>query len=121
MLDECLSEFLVKLGGQARGLKGFGFHAGHVESLVEGTLPQQRVPALAPNTGGRVDEERSRRGASSRMPWSIEVLCERSFMRGLDPASEHAHKATTSVIGGALSGTVTVLLAVRNSRHRRQR
>ena len=58
VLGECLSEFLVKLGGQPRGLKALGFHGGHVESLVEGTLPQQRVLSLAPNLSGRIDEER---------------------------------------------------------------
>jgi hydroxyacid-oxoacid transhydrogenase len=48
VLSEALSEFLVKLGDQPRGLKQLGFGREHVQELVEGTLPQKRVLDLAP-------------------------------------------------------------------------
>ena len=48
VLSEALSEFLVKLGDQPRGLKHLGFEKGHVDDLVEGTIPQARVLMLAP-------------------------------------------------------------------------
>lgn len=48
VLGEALSEFLLKLGDQPRGLKHLGFGQQHVEDLVEGTLPQKRVLVLAP-------------------------------------------------------------------------
>lgn len=49
VLSEALSDFLVKLGDQPRGLKHMGFEKGHVEGLVEGTIPQARVLMLAPS------------------------------------------------------------------------
>lgn len=58
ILSEALSEFLVKLGDQPRGLKALGFTNGHVEELVEGTLPQQRVLMLAPTLDREMGEQR---------------------------------------------------------------
>lgn len=49
VLSEALSEFLVKLGDQPRGLKALGFQKGDVDALVEGTIPQARVLMLAPS------------------------------------------------------------------------
>ena len=49
VLSDALSEFLVKLGDQPRGLKELGFGDQHVDELVEGTIPQARVLMLAPN------------------------------------------------------------------------
>jgi hydroxyacid-oxoacid transhydrogenase len=48
VLSEALAEFLIKLGDQPRGLKHLGFGSEHIESLVEGTMPQKRVLMLAP-------------------------------------------------------------------------
>ena len=48
VLSEALSEFLIKLGDQPRGLKHLGFGSEHIEMLVEGTMPQRRVLMLAP-------------------------------------------------------------------------
>jgi hydroxyacid-oxoacid transhydrogenase len=58
ILSEALSEFLVKLGDQPRGLRALGFGSEHVDDLVEGTLPQKRVLMLAPNLSLEVNEER---------------------------------------------------------------
>ena len=58
ILSEALSEFLVKLGDQPRGLKALGFGSEHLDDLVEGTLPQKRVLMLAPNLSPEVNEER---------------------------------------------------------------
>jgi len=49
VLSEALTEFLVKLGDQPRGLKHLGFKAEHIDQLVEGTMPQKRVLMLAPS------------------------------------------------------------------------
>lgn len=49
VLGEALADFLVKLGDQPRGLKALGFGREHIDDLVEGTIPQQRVLMLAPN------------------------------------------------------------------------
>jgi len=49
ILSEALTEFLIKLGDQPRGLKHLGFGNEHIEQLVEGTLPQKRVLMLAPS------------------------------------------------------------------------
>ncbi|KXT04691.1 hypothetical protein AC578_2112 [Pseudocercospora eumusae] len=49
ILSEALAEFLVKLGDQPRGLKALGFNNEHIDTLVEGTMPQARVLMLAPN------------------------------------------------------------------------
>jgi hydroxyacid-oxoacid transhydrogenase len=58
VLSEALSEFLVNLGDQPRGLKPLGFTASHIEDLVEGTIPQRRVLMLAPNLSEEIGEER---------------------------------------------------------------
>ena len=59
VLSEALSEFLVSLGDQPRGLKHLGFKSEHVDDLVEGTIPQARVLMLAPNLESEnVDVER---------------------------------------------------------------
>lgn len=58
VLSEALSEFLVSLGDQPRGLKHLGFKADHINDLVEGTIPQKRVLMLAPNLSAEVDQER---------------------------------------------------------------
>lgn len=58
VLSEALSEFLVKLGGQPRGLKDLGFNAGDIDRLVDGTLPQKRVLMLAPNLSEELEQEK---------------------------------------------------------------
>ncbi|KAF2860619.1 Dehydroquinate synthase-like protein [Piedraia hortae CBS 480.64] len=59
VLSEAVAGFLVKLGDQPRGLKPLGFDKSHIDGLVEGTMPQARVLALAPNlTMSDVNEER---------------------------------------------------------------
>ena len=58
VLGEAIANFLVKLGGQPRGLKDLGFKAGDVESLVEGTIPQKRVLMLAPNLNEELQGEK---------------------------------------------------------------
>lgn len=58
ILSEALSEFLVRLGDQPRGLKALGFGSEHIDDLVEGTLPQKRVLMLAPNLSMELNEER---------------------------------------------------------------
>lgn len=58
VLGEALSEFLVKLGDQPRGLSALGFKPEHIDDLVEGTIPQRRVLMLAPNLSEEVNEER---------------------------------------------------------------
>ncbi|KAK4956991.1 hypothetical protein LTR66_013288 [Elasticomyces elasticus] len=59
VLGEALAKFLVSLGDQPRGLKHMGFKREHVDELVEGTIPQQRVLMLAPNLDVQnVEEER---------------------------------------------------------------
>ncbi|KAK4895131.1 hypothetical protein LTR27_006737 [Elasticomyces elasticus] len=60
VLSEALANFLVKLGDQPRGLKALGFNKGHIETLVNGTIPQARVLMLAPNldtSGGEHERE----------------------------------------------------------------
>ena len=58
VLSEALAKFLVDLGDQPRGLKHLGFTDGHIEELVEGTLPQRRVLMLAPSLSEEVNQER---------------------------------------------------------------
>ena len=58
ILSEAISEFLVGLGDQPRGLKALGFGSEHVEQLVEGTMPQQRVLQLAPQLSKDLEQER---------------------------------------------------------------
>ncbi|KAH0556719.1 hypothetical protein GP486_005495 [Trichoglossum hirsutum] len=60
VLSEALSEFLVKLGDQPRGLKALGFSEGDVDGLVEGTIPQRRVLMLAPNLASEEEAEKGR-------------------------------------------------------------
>ena len=55
---EVLAGTLIKLMRAARfpnGLGAVGFSAADVDSLVEGTLPQQRVIANAPRQASRED------------------------------------------------------------------
>lgn len=59
VLGEALANFLVRLGDQPRGLKDLGFKAGDIDSLVEGTIPQQRVLALAPTLNKELEAERA--------------------------------------------------------------
>ena len=59
VLSEAITEFLIKLGDQPRGLKHLGFKSEHIETLVEGTLPQKRVLMLAPELDA-LDEDRER-------------------------------------------------------------
>lgn len=58
VLAEALSNFLVELGDQPRGLKALGFGGGDIDGLVEGTLPQKRVLMLAPGLSEEVNEEK---------------------------------------------------------------
>ncbi|POS84131.1 Dehydroquinate synthase-like protein, partial [Erysiphe pulchra] len=58
VLAEALAVFLQDLGGQPNGLKGLGFSPEHIDSLVEGTLPQQRVLSLAPGLANEISEAR---------------------------------------------------------------
>ena len=58
VLSEALVAFLVRLGDQPRGLRALGFTDGHIDGLVEGTLPQKRVLMLAPTLSDEVGEER---------------------------------------------------------------
>lgn len=59
VLGEALADFLTKLGDQPRGLKDLGFKNEHIEGLVEGALPQQRVLVLAPELEtGDVEREK---------------------------------------------------------------
>ncbi|KAF8420192.1 putative Fe-containing alcohol dehydrogenase [Tirmania nivea] len=52
VLSEAIKQFLEKLGGQPRGLKGLGIKAGDIGKLVDGTVPQRRVLVLAPGLAG---------------------------------------------------------------------
>jgi hydroxyacid-oxoacid transhydrogenase len=58
VLGEALAEFLLKLGDQPRGLKALGFGKEHIDGLVEGTIPQQRVLMLAPHLETELDQQR---------------------------------------------------------------
>ncbi|ESZ95094.1 putative Fe-containing alcohol dehydrogenase [Sclerotinia borealis F-4128] len=58
VLAEALEKFLEELGDQPRGLKDLGFKREHIEGLVEGTIPQERVLMLAPGLSGELGEER---------------------------------------------------------------
>lgn len=63
VLSEALANFLVQLGDQPRGLKALGFNNRHIDTLVEGTIPQARVLMLAPNldtSGGQEEREQLR-------------------------------------------------------------
>lgn len=58
VLSEALSEFLVGLGDQPRGLSALGFGKEHLDALVEGTIPQHRVLMLAPSLSHDLETER---------------------------------------------------------------
>jgi hydroxyacid-oxoacid transhydrogenase len=58
VLSEAVSEFLVKLGDQPRGLKELGFKRSNIDELVEGTIPQKRVLMLAPNLSEELAAEK---------------------------------------------------------------
>ena len=58
VLADAVTEFLVRLGDQPRGLKALGFERGDVEALVEGTIPQKRVLMLAPQLATELERER---------------------------------------------------------------
>jgi hydroxyacid-oxoacid transhydrogenase len=57
-LSEALAEFLINLGDQPRGLKALGFTQDHIDELIEGTIPQQRVLNLAPNLSRELEAEK---------------------------------------------------------------
>jgi hydroxyacid-oxoacid transhydrogenase len=58
VLAEALTKFLADLGDQPSGLKGLGFGSEHLDTLVDGTIPQQRVNKLAPGLGLDVEKQR---------------------------------------------------------------
>lgn len=58
VLGEALAAFLTRLGDQPKGLKDLGFKRDHIDDLVEGTIPQQRVLMLAPRLAEELGEER---------------------------------------------------------------
>jgi hydroxyacid-oxoacid transhydrogenase len=58
VLGEAISEFLIKLGDQPRGLKHLGFKSSDIEGLVEGTIPQKRVLMLAPTLSEELNAEK---------------------------------------------------------------
>jgi alcohol dehydrogenase class IV len=58
VLAEALSKFLADLGDQPSGLKDLGFGREHIDSLVEGTIPQARVLMLAPGLATELETER---------------------------------------------------------------
>jgi hydroxyacid-oxoacid transhydrogenase len=58
VLSDALKQFLLDLGDQPRGLKALGFGPQHVDSLVEGAIPQKRVLTLAPMLSEETNEER---------------------------------------------------------------
>lgn len=58
VLSTALTEFLINLGDQPRGLKDLGFKFSDLDGLVEGTLPQKRVLMLAPNLSEELQAEK---------------------------------------------------------------
>ncbi|KAK2809354.1 hypothetical protein FQN50_003813 [Emmonsiellopsis sp. PD_5] len=58
ILGEAVAEFLIGLGDQPRGLKALGFNSSHLEGLIEGTIPQQRVLNLAPSLSRELGAEK---------------------------------------------------------------
>ncbi|KAI5296729.1 hypothetical protein KEM55_005692 [Ascosphaera atra] len=58
VLKEAITEFLLRLGDQPRGLKALGFKDSQIDELVDGTIPQQRVLNLAPNLAKELDAEK---------------------------------------------------------------
>ncbi|KAJ4423179.1 hypothetical protein N0V82_002173 [Gnomoniopsis sp. IMI 355080] len=58
VLADALRKFLADLGDQPAGLKQLGFGTEHIDDLVEGTIPQQRVLMLAPNLSNELQAEK---------------------------------------------------------------
>lgn len=58
VLADVITEFLAGLGDQPKGLKDLGFGEEHIDALVEGTIPQQRVLMLAPGLRSELERER---------------------------------------------------------------
>lgn len=58
ILAEAIAVFLQVLGDQPEGLRGLGFETEHINDLVDGTLPQQRVLHLAPGLAHELSEAR---------------------------------------------------------------
>lgn len=58
VLADALRKFLADLGDQPAGLKQLGFGSEHIDDLVEGTIPQQRVLMLAPNLSNELQAEK---------------------------------------------------------------
>ncbi len=58
VLADALTEFLAQLGDQPAGLAALGFGPGHIDALVEGTIPQARVLMLAPGLAKELEHER---------------------------------------------------------------
>ncbi|KAG5995930.1 hypothetical protein E4U52_007569 [Claviceps spartinae] len=58
VLAEALTKFLADLGDQPAGLRDLGFGREHIDSLVEGTIPQARVLMLAPGLDKKLQVER---------------------------------------------------------------
>ncbi|KAI1166213.1 iron-containing alcohol dehydrogenase-domain containing protein [Nemania serpens] len=58
VLGDAVAKFLADLGDQPNGLRGLGFTSEHIESLVEGTIPQARVLMLAPGLATELEHER---------------------------------------------------------------
>jgi len=57
VLSEALARFLSDLGDQPSGLKAMGFTKDHLDTLVNGTMPQHRVLQLVPNLDNSGGEE----------------------------------------------------------------
>ncbi|ORY80015.1 putative Fe-containing alcohol dehydrogenase [Protomyces lactucae-debilis] len=57
VLEEAIKAFLSKLDGQPRGLQDLGYTRADLPALVEGTLPQQRVLMLSPESVMKEDLE----------------------------------------------------------------
>lgn len=58
VLADALRRFLADLGDQPAGLRQLGFGSEHIDGLVEGTIPQERVLMLAPNLARELEAER---------------------------------------------------------------
>ncbi|ROV96027.1 hypothetical protein VMCG_08014 [Cytospora schulzeri] len=58
VLADALRKFLEDLGDQPAGLKQLGFGSEHIDDLVDGTIPQERVLMLAPNLARELEAER---------------------------------------------------------------
>lgn len=58
VLADAVAAFLEELGDQPKGLKDLGFREEHLDALVEGTIPQQRVLMLAPGLQSELQRER---------------------------------------------------------------